>query len=142
MSPQRAHRQKSLSSSSYESSTSTSTYDSFFSTEDSNIMEKQDDAASTSSSSSASSIVSNHNRLSRRRIQRNRAVTLLPGSIYHEVFFSSDDSIRDNFDEQAEYAKCARNRNLSFTRNDRRSSNMFDGAVKSGRPLLPRYGTF
>ena len=149
MSPlQQLRRKPTLSSS---STSSSSSYDEFFRSPDEveiigNMMniEKEHQAQPTIQQEMSSSLT--QDRRHRRQRNRHRSVTLLPGTRYHDVFFSSDDSVRERFDEQTEYAKCATRRDLSFSRQDSTysssSSTSSASALKSGRPFIPRYGSF
>jgi len=71
------------------------------------------------------------------RNSRQRGCTLLPGSPFHDAFFSQDESIRDAFDQEAVIAKFCKNRRKMWVR--RRDSGSF---LKSGRPMFPRYASF
>ena len=69
------------------------------------------------------------------RNNRHRAVTLTPGSPFHDAFFGQDDSIRMEFDQEKAVQEFCTPRRLR-TRNQRQNSG------KSGRPVFPRYGSF
>jgi hypothetical protein len=71
------------------------------------------------------------------RNSRQRGCTLLPGSPFHDAFFSQDESIRDAFDQEAVIAKFCKNRRKMWVR--RRDTGSF---LKSGRPMFPRYASF
>ena len=73
------------------------------------------------------------------RSNRQRSVTLQPGSAFHEAFFGPDESIREKFDQDKETDLYnAQMPSPTTPRRVRQSSG------KSGRPLFPRhrYGSF
>ncbi|CAB9509188.1 expressed unknown protein [Seminavis robusta] len=104
------------------------------------------DTASLSSSTSSLSTVA------RRTQRRVRAITLQPGTSFHDAFFGQDESARTNFDQATACAEiCTREnsrrgqqetstRSLGSTTSIRSSRS--SRSIKAGRPALPRFGAF
>lgn len=108
--------------------------------------------------------IKNHH--GRERRVRVRGHTLVPGSMFHEAFFGSDNQLRLEFDQDAAITAHCNNRQLLFVSHGRQessSSSMDDSSsssssssitsqdsssipaassFKQGRPMLPRYGSF